>query len=196
MTDRQDCPFRHENGNCLRIGGFCLAVSDEMCTAIQGAYARGVADAISFVNSAKEIEKVNSIKRAEEGSELGLTDREKIIFGLKCLTNEDPYMSRISCKKKKCPYAETETDNCAPAIWRDALDLLKKQEPHLLTMEDFVRADHYGYLAAWTEERNGSQFWKLITIRALECDKKRMRYWSSRPTNEQREEMKWDAPTD
>ena len=54
-TDRQDCPFRHENGNCLRIGGFCLAVNDEICAAIQGAYARGVADAISFVNSAKEI---------------------------------------------------------------------------------------------------------------------------------------------
>lgn len=58
-----------------------------------------------------------------------MTDREKVIFGLKCLTNEDPYMSRISCKKKKCPYAETETDNCAPAIWRDALELLKGQEP-------------------------------------------------------------------
>jgi hypothetical protein len=55
MTDRQDCPFRHENGNCLRIGGFCLDVSDDICTAIQGAYARGVADTISFVNSAKEI---------------------------------------------------------------------------------------------------------------------------------------------
>lgn len=74
----------------------------------------------------------------------------------------------------------------------DITDLLREQEPHLLTIEDFVRADHYGYLAAWTEEKNGDQFWKIITIRALERDKKRMRYWSSRPTNKQREAVKWD----
>ena len=38
------------------------------------------------------------------------------------------------------------------------MELLKKQEPHLLTEDDFVNADHYGYIPAWTEERNGDQF--------------------------------------
>ena len=28
---RKDCPYRHENGNCLPIGGFCLSVSDKDC---------------------------------------------------------------------------------------------------------------------------------------------------------------------
>lgn len=71
--------------------------------------------------------------------------------------------------------------------------ILREQEPHLLTTDDFVRVDHYGYLAVWAEERNGDQFWKIVTIRALEHDKKRVRYWSSRPTNEQMEAVKWDG---
>ena len=70
-----------------------------------------------------------------------MTDREKVIFGLKCLTNEDPYMSRISCHKKKCPYAETETDNCAPAIWRDALALLKAQGQEISRLKHHVDCD-------------------------------------------------------
>ena len=28
---RNGCPYRHENGNCLPIGGFCLAVTDNHC---------------------------------------------------------------------------------------------------------------------------------------------------------------------
>ena len=30
-NDRKNCPYRHENGNCLPVGGFCTAVSDEYC---------------------------------------------------------------------------------------------------------------------------------------------------------------------
>lgn len=29
--DRKNCPHRHENGNCLSVGGFCLAVDDKHC---------------------------------------------------------------------------------------------------------------------------------------------------------------------
>ena len=28
---RKNCKYRHDNGNCLKVGGFCLAVSDEHC---------------------------------------------------------------------------------------------------------------------------------------------------------------------
>ena len=31
INDRQNCPFRHENGNCLAIGGFCLSVPNNNC---------------------------------------------------------------------------------------------------------------------------------------------------------------------
>lgn len=129
MTDRQDCPFRHENGNCLRIGGFCLAVNDEICAAIQGAYSRGVADAISFVNSAKEIEKANGIKRAEEGSELGLTDREKMINELTfqlhskeviehhapiqlSVTDANKILKLLREWKPDCEHAEHDSNGC------------------------------------------------------------------------------------
>lgn len=30
-NQRENCPYRHENGNCLPIGGFCLSVSDKEC---------------------------------------------------------------------------------------------------------------------------------------------------------------------
>ena len=29
--DRRNCPHRHENGNCLSVGGFCMAVDDKHC---------------------------------------------------------------------------------------------------------------------------------------------------------------------
>lgn len=28
---RKNCKYRHDNGNCLKVGGFCLAVDDEHC---------------------------------------------------------------------------------------------------------------------------------------------------------------------
>lgn len=138
-----------------------------------------------------------------------MTDREKVIFGLKCLTNEDPYMSRISCHKKKCPYAETETDNCAPAIWRDALELLKAQEPRVLTLEE-VKAFDYDYCYLEEERLPGNDYrtvcgrhkvtcitWPSITqLRIVHKDDtygKTWRCWSSKPTDEQRKAVKWDG---
>lgn len=29
--DRAGCIYRHENGNCLVVGGFCTAVDDKYC---------------------------------------------------------------------------------------------------------------------------------------------------------------------
>ena len=31
VTIRQNCEYRHENGNCLKVGGFCTSVDDEHC---------------------------------------------------------------------------------------------------------------------------------------------------------------------
>ena len=30
-TTRKNCEYRHENGNCLKVGGFCTSVDDEHC---------------------------------------------------------------------------------------------------------------------------------------------------------------------
>lgn len=40
-TVRETCAMRHENGNCLPVGGFCLAVNNEICEALQHAYECG-----------------------------------------------------------------------------------------------------------------------------------------------------------
>lgn len=47
-VDRRNCPMRHEeNGNCLPHGGFCLAVSAEICLALHNAYEHGEHDVIN-----------------------------------------------------------------------------------------------------------------------------------------------------
>ena len=38
------CIFRHENGNCTAIGGFCTAVNEDICLAIALAYTKGYAE--------------------------------------------------------------------------------------------------------------------------------------------------------
>ena len=45
MTERRNCPMRHENGNCLPHGGFCTAVTEEICKALHNAYEHGLQDA-------------------------------------------------------------------------------------------------------------------------------------------------------
>ena len=30
-NQRENCPYRHENGNCLVVGGFCTSVDDKYC---------------------------------------------------------------------------------------------------------------------------------------------------------------------
>ena len=45
---RLNCPMRHENGNCLPMGGFCTAVNDPICEAMHNAYRHG-ADAVPVV---------------------------------------------------------------------------------------------------------------------------------------------------
>lgn len=142
-----------------------------------------------------------------------MPDREKVIFGLKCLTNEDPYMSRISCHKKKCPYAETETDNCAPVIWRDALELLKAQEPRVLTLYEIQTLPNGDETNApvVTEQRvpigtwdGGSicQWRGAAFVQETAEDHayynwdtygQNWRCWTALPTKKQRTEAKWDA---
>ena len=43
-------PMRHQNGNCLPCGGFCLAVSREVCkalrTAFESSYYSGIAESV------------------------------------------------------------------------------------------------------------------------------------------------------
>jgi hypothetical protein len=54
MDLRNDCKMRHENGNCLPCGGFCTAVSNEICQALHNAYNHGFADCYELIRKGKE----------------------------------------------------------------------------------------------------------------------------------------------
>lgn len=41
IGSRKNCPIRTSLGNCLSCGGFCLAVNNEICEAMQNAYWQG-----------------------------------------------------------------------------------------------------------------------------------------------------------
>ena len=68
---------------------------------------------------------------------------------------------------------------------------LKSQEPRLVEPTDFEKADDYGYLPAWCENKvEGICYWEMILIGAL--NEKDVRYWTGRPTQEQMEMIPWE----
>ena len=74
-----------------------------------------------------------------------------------------------------------------------AMRLLKAQEPRIVTEADFKNADEAGYIPAWCEEKDTDEVYcECILIGALEDAKLgHMRWWTSRPTDEQREATPW-----
>ena len=116
-------------------------------------------------------------------SEVGMMDREKVIKRLeRCVlphgngcTPECEYHGRIECCRQ---------------VMRKALALLKAQEPRLVVKEDFENADKYGYLPVFVESRDGEMYWDCITDAALGDTVSR--FWTTKPTDEQRKAVKWD----
>lgn len=47
LISREVCKMRHENGNCLPCGGFCLAVNPVICESVQNGYDMGMRDGIT-----------------------------------------------------------------------------------------------------------------------------------------------------
>lgn len=108
---------------------------------------------------------------------------EKVIKGLECC--------QIGCDRD-CPYWTRQlgsTSICRSEMERDALALLKAQEPRLVTESDFNGADEYGYIPVWTEEKDGDMYWECIPKVAITDPDgiEVLRYWTARPTDEQRE---------
>jgi hypothetical protein len=60
---RIDCPMRHENGNCMPTGGFCMAVNDSICLALHNAYECGRHDVISIISKALNKENTDERQR-------------------------------------------------------------------------------------------------------------------------------------
>lgn len=119
-----------------------------------------------------------------------MPDREKVIKGLECCSA----MSGDECRR--CPYSSDCRDEILPVgmvhLANDALELLKEQEPRVLTLEE-ART----YEVVWPEDKGEGELHPLIVQNNMN-DSKHYKYgihwrvWSAKPTDEQRKAVKWD----
>ena len=130
-----------------------------------------------------------------------MPDVEKVIKGLECCVAYD-------YKCNDCPYQDDggAEDGCySDELKADALALLKAQEPRVLQLNEIHRG-----MTVWLEDVDKSEL--LLAIGGASChyaktfitenDRSiaaedseyniRWRAWTSRPTDEQREKVKWD----
>ena len=116
-----------------------------------------------------------------------MTKIEKVIKGLEHCAHIEGYCD------KQCPYWDVK-DNCGATLKRDALALLRAQEPHLVTESDFDGADEYGYLPVWTEEKDGDMYCECIPKVAITDPDgiEMLRYWTSCPDQATREATPWN----
>ena len=117
--------------------------------------------------------------------------RAKVIKGLEACSMAG---TKDDCIGYGCPYLiynDEVSYDCQEQMFDDALALLKAQEPRLVEPNDFENADDYNWLPAWCEERTGAGYWEMILPDAL--DEKDVRYWTGRPTDEQRAKEPWNG---
>ena len=93
-----------------------------------------------------------------------------------------------------CPYnGSNAPGGCKDELMYDTMILLKMQKSRLVIESDFNGADEYGYIPVWTEEKDGDMYWECIPkIAITDLDGiEVLRYWTSRPTDEQRKAIPW-----
>lgn len=136
-----------------------------------------------------------------------MIDREKVIKGLECCSAQD---RRVAfCHEYDCPYRDYE--ECPENLMRDALALLKAQEPRVMTLKEVKAKPDY----AWIEKLNSKKTYiVLFDFTAVLSDlssyahtwnhygkdellllllyNKTWRCWTSRPTDKQMEVTKWN----
>lgn len=116
-----------------------------------------------------------------------MPDREKVFRGLSACAEGGE-----ACCKTDCPYYDDHEYLCFTLIARDVLELLKEQEPRVLTLEE-ART----YEVVWPEDKGEGELHPLIVQNNMN-DSKYYKYgihwraWSAKPTDEQRKAVKWD----
>ena len=106
-----------------------------------------------------------------------MTDREKVIKGL----------------QEAVDWLSTETSLTVIDQWvvRDALALLKAQEPRVMTLEEAKSAYVIEYRSGKIREFGSALL--DINVDPLNAEYGKIyRVWTSRPTDEQREAVKWE----
>ena len=119
-----------------------------------------------------------------------MPDLKRVIKGLECRLSNAGDENMTYCPD--CTYYFTS--NCEGTLNRDALELLKAQEPRVLTLEE-ART----YEVVWPEDKGEGELHPLIVENNMN-DSKYYKYgihwrvWSAKPTDEQRKAVKWDEP--
>ena len=123
------------------------------------------------------------------------------ISAFRCCTQVPPTCS-------KCPLTEMckwsmSRDKCKTEVKLSVNHWLKAQEPHIVTIADYENntiVDKDGNLAVWRESRhlNGIAYhndgWVILNRDRVEgwFNSEMVRFWTSRPTDEQREATPWN----
>ena len=115
------------------------------------------------------------------------------------------------CRENACPYAlENE---CRKSLERDALELLKAHQPHVMTLTEAFDAE-VAWLERYADPNDGVEpiiqpviiryygngYWQCLIEQDESADLSlfldgfgtEFRFWTSRPTDEQRKAMKWN----
>ena len=132
-----------------------------------------------------------------------MTEREKVIKGLECCI-EQGLSDGADCRK--CSYYTTSARlTCWISLLYNAHELLKAQEPRVMTLEDVEEGKPYWlemrgaiseYVICNLNDHGDSAFLDFATQfgnKTLESDGygKTWRCWTSRPTDKQMEAVKW-----
>lgn len=135
-----------------------------------------------------------------------MPDREKVIRGLECCRKSPEY--KKDCQMLECPYLyETE---CIANMCADALELLKAQEPRVMTYDEMMKSEicflevkgikkinpfirfEVDDKSYWTSPYTNSEGDPFELLAEQEEYLINARCWTSRPTDEQREAVKWE----
>lgn len=137
-----------------------------------------------------------------------MTKLERVITGL-TIHNQYQQCATRSTRSTLCPYFSD--DECVRSILRDALELLKEQEPRVLTLDEVKKLESLRDGAIWIETIGKGLFPALPEITMSEiiffvaipadhyrfyCENKwygkTWRCWTYKPTDEQRKAVKWE----
>ena len=133
-----------------------------------------------------------------------MVDREKVLHGI----SSCGYCDGIPnvCGVTECPY-ESDKPWCTHYLAHDAGELigelLKAQEPRLLTTEDFDKRNDVDWskaLPAWVEYRRDGEwgeYWgdqqdEWAVVRKDTLNAEGLRCWTGYPSQKQREAVKWE----
>jgi hypothetical protein len=130
--------------------------------------------------------------------------REKVIKGLECCATNR--LRREDCEAMDCVYLDLEGHGCIHQLIRDALALLKAQEPRVMTLDE-VRKLPEGTLV-WQESRGVNQprprVVHCVTDEFIiytdgckwyfELDDygTKFRLWTTEPSEMKRQAVKWE----